>query len=202
MNTTLTEAIRTKNLDLVKKAHAGGCAFRVWTMEDAIRIGTFEIMEWLYENGCQWSKGCFRYAIIRIQRKKDAYINKCFDNLITCNPIANIKKHIDARVYRDVYSVEFKILDWLLKNKCPFGRAYDTAVGYSDIVLMNWLFKHSCPLDIGVFSTALKYNVSQEAIFWLCEKQCPQVKPESNIIPSRRSERIKKRPNYLNDYVC
>lgn len=62
---TVSLAIMSCRLDIVRLLRRRGCPWSVDTTKIAIRHGTLKILQWVVENGCNWSWGSTAEAVYR-----------------------------------------------------------------------------------------------------------------------------------------
>lgn len=141
---------------------------------EAVKSNKFEIVKYMYEYGCTYSKDVFKFAARNgnldiIKYFYHLYRQEDFSNNSTI--FANAAKFAACQGDQKHYLKGLENMQWLLDNGITFDKFVFTAVANS-INVMKWLYSKGCPYGLNVFKEAAK-TPNLETFKWLREINCP-----------------------------
>lgn len=151
-------------------------------MNEAVRYGKLDSMQWLLANGWKLDLNCWYMAIVfdQLPAMEWLFEHKC--------PGQRISIEIAARSGRVDAVKLFMNRGWKLNVKC-----FRNFVARRDLKLevVQWLFECHCPWDSSVFASSVRGG-NLEIMEWLLDNGCPW---EMNVeIPNKAG---RKRPELL-----
>jgi len=162
--TTLVCAASEGHFDIVKWLYANGCRLTPLACDKSVANGHLEIVKWLRDNGCQLTSQTCDVAILhgRIEIVRWLYENGY--------PLGNLACHYAAR------NGHLEILKLLLPEigkRCFWNdwTCYEAAQnGHIDV--LKYLHENGCRCDASTYAIAVENN-DLELLTWLDEIGCP-----------------------------
>lgn len=130
--------------------------------DGAARGGHLELLKYLREKGCGWSKNTF----IRAARGAHLHVLKW---LRECEcPL-----DIDSMSYPAARSGSLETLQWVHDNGCPWNKSMCAAAAKGGhLEILKWLRGNGCPWDDDTCTQAAMHG-HLEVLKWARENECP-----------------------------
>lgn len=149
-------AVRIKDLNIIKWLYMNSCPYDRYIFRNAMESGNLNIMKWLLKNGFYWDNNMQPYIveICRLDNMKWLLENIC---------------SWDYRAF--IVAVDggnnFHIVNWLLKNGCPWyediryanNTVLYTAASYSNLDNIKYLLENGLTWDKFTFDASVSSGI-------------------------------------------
>lgn len=178
----IEKAAECGNLDNIKWLRTNGHEWYVnqyfgqsYVFRAAVKFGDFNIIKWLYENGCPLKD----YELTEIAAENDDFECMKWLHKMGCE--------LSPEIFQITATLgDLDMMKWLHENGCSWSsEKYDDSIFYAAAIFgnldnMKWLHENGCPWDeyayIGTIEFAYNDNNIDQAldnIKWLYENNCP-----------------------------